>query len=284
MDKRDINISLDLGQVCNDLLANCNLISKSVVDEALTDIRADIQAPDSDETKSIICRGCTEAFGNLKYMAQRYLTVGRTVDDNRLERLAYLPVANMLVAHVDTTVYPWPRTFNGYGNDDIRIATVDAPTVMLERQDGYDDAIALPLDIPVSISVGNTTYISGGIIIMGASTSETNLGNGYREFRIKRVDGDTENLNIFIPDKYFTPKYEVLHLKLHIPNFNLAVTDRLKSCSHSYMVNYVTNRFLRDLLPEKAQAYQALTVSDADEIRKCLACREKFNMRRTSWF
>ena len=284
MDKRDILISLDLGQVCNDLLANCNLISKSIVDEALTDIRADIQAPDSDETKSIICRASTEAFGNLKYMAQRYLTVGRTVDDNRLERLAYLPTARMLASHVDLVEYPWPRTFNNYTKDDVVVATIDAPTVLLARKDGYDDAVAVPENIPVSISIGNTSYVSGGIVIMGASVTESDLNNGYREFRIKRTDGDTENLNIFVPDSYFSAKYEVLRLALHIPNFNLAVTDRQKSCCHSYMVDYVTCRFLRDLLPDKAQTYQALSLSDAEDVRKCLASREKFNMRRTSWF
>ena len=284
MDKRDIIISLDLGQVCNDLLANCNLISKSIVDEALTDIRADIQAPDSDETKSIICRGCTEAFGNLKYIAQRFLTAGRTIDDNRLERLAYLPTATILTAHVDTTEYPWPRTFNHYSQDNVNVATVDSPTVLLSREDGKDDAAAVPKDIPVSISIGNTSYVSGGVVIMHASVTESDLNNGYREFRIKRIDGDTENLNVFVPDSYFSAKYEVLRLRLHIPNFNLAATDRLKSCCHSYMVDYVTNRFLRDLLPEKAQSYQSLALSDAEDVRKCLACREKFNMRRTSWF
>ena len=68
-------------------MAKCNLVSMSIRDVALEDIRASVQEPDNPETRSIICRAVTEAFGKVKVACQRYLTVGRTSDNNTLERL-----------------------------------------------------------------------------------------------------------------------------------------------------------------------------------------------------
>ncbi len=86
MDK-NITIELDLGQTVHDILVECNLIGKNMVDSANYELQADIKSPDDPETRSIICRAHTEAFGNVKLACRRYLTTGRTEDDNRLERL-----------------------------------------------------------------------------------------------------------------------------------------------------------------------------------------------------
>lgn len=85
--KKKILLTFDLEQVCNDVLAKCNLVSMSIRDIALEDIKANVQEPDNPETRSIICRAVTEAFGKVKVACQRYLTVGRTTDTNTLERL-----------------------------------------------------------------------------------------------------------------------------------------------------------------------------------------------------
>lgn len=85
--EKKITLSFDLGQVANDILTKCNLISKAIKDEALEDIRASVQEPDSPETHSIINRAITEAFGNVKVACQRYLHVGRVTDNNDLEQM-----------------------------------------------------------------------------------------------------------------------------------------------------------------------------------------------------
>lgn len=85
--KKKVEITIDLGEVCNDILADSNLISQTILDTALADIRANVQSPDGSETLSIVCRSVTEAIDKLKAVAQRYMTTGRTEDDNTLERL-----------------------------------------------------------------------------------------------------------------------------------------------------------------------------------------------------
>lgn len=87
MDIKKISLEFDMGQVCNDVLVKCFVISQSLMDEAQQEIKASIQSPDAPETRSIINRAVTEALGNLKVAAQRYLTTGRTEDNNSLERL-----------------------------------------------------------------------------------------------------------------------------------------------------------------------------------------------------
>lgn len=87
MAKKKITLTFDLGEVINDILANCNLIAQSIKDAAMDDIRANIQEPDNPETRGIICRAVTEAFGQVKVACQRYLGKGRDTDSNDLERL-----------------------------------------------------------------------------------------------------------------------------------------------------------------------------------------------------
>ena len=87
MDK-SITIDIYLEQTVHDILVECNLIGKNMVDAANKDLQADIMTPDDKQTKSIICRAHTEAFGNVKLACRRYLTTGRLEDDNKLERLA----------------------------------------------------------------------------------------------------------------------------------------------------------------------------------------------------
>ena len=87
MDRKLITLDFSMEQVCNDILARSYVVSQGMVDEAQKDIRANIESPDSDETRSIINRAVTEAIANIKLAAQRYQTTGRVEDNNNLERL-----------------------------------------------------------------------------------------------------------------------------------------------------------------------------------------------------
>ena len=83
----NVNIDIKLEQTLNDLLVECNLIGKNMVDKANQQLQSEIMNPDDSETKSIICRAHTEAIGNVKLACRRYLTTGRVSDTNTLERL-----------------------------------------------------------------------------------------------------------------------------------------------------------------------------------------------------
>lgn len=211
MDRKLITLNLGMEQVCNDVLARCYVVSQGMVDEAQKDIRANIESPDSDETRSIINRAVTEAFGNIKLAAQRYLTTGRVEDNNNLERLVK-----------GTRKYAYTDNKNGTWTEVV------------------------------------TTTIDGE---ESETTATVNKAGKDRE----------ENI------------YETVTLKLEIPNWNVAVTDALKSHCHRYIVDYVMSQFLMDQFADKAGTYGESATADYNNIKSDLLSRDNYTLRRPSF-
>ena len=161
MDSKLITLNFSMEQVCNDILARCYVLSQGLVDDAQKDIRATIESPDSKETRSIINRAVTEAIGNIKVAAQRYLTSGRVEDNNNLERLVK-----------GTRKYVYTDNKNGTWTEVVTTSII-----------GQEDE--------------------------EVTSTVTKAGNDREE-----------------------SIYETVTLKLEIPNWNVAVTDALKSNMH----------------------------------------------------
>ena len=211
MDRKLITLNFGMEQVCNDVLARCYVVSQGMVDEAQKDIRANIESPDSDETRSIINRAVTEAIGNIKLAAQRYLTTGRVEDNNNLERLVK-----------GTRKYAYTDNKNGTWTEVV------------------------------------TTTIDGE---ESETTATVNKAGKDRE----------ENI------------YETVTLKLEIPNWNVAVTDALKSHCHRYIVDYVMSQFLMDQFADKAGTYGESATADYNNIKSDLLSRDNYTQRRPSF-
>lgn len=211
MDRKLITLNFGMEQVCNDVLARCYVVSQGMVDEAQKDIRANIESPDSDETRSIINRAVTEAIGNIKLAAQRYLTTGRVEDNNNLERLVK-----------GTRKYAYTDNKNGTWTE-----------VVTTIIDGEEDE----------------------------TTATVNKAGKDRE----------ENI------------YETVTLNLEIPNWNVAVTDALKSHCHRYIVDYVMSQFLMDQFADKAGTYGESATADYNNIKSDLLSRDNYTLRRPSF-
>lgn len=211
MDRKLITFNFSMEQVCNDVLARCYVVSQGMVDEAQKDIRANIESPDSDETRSIINRAVTEAIGNIKLAAQRYLTTGRVEDNNNLERLVK-----------GTRKYAYTDNKNGTWTEVV------------------------------------TTIIDGE---ESETTATVNKAGKDRE----------ENI------------YETVTLNLEIPNWNVAVTDALKSHCHRYIVDYVMSQFLMDQFADKAGTYGESATADYNNIKSDLLSRDNYTLRRPSF-
>ena len=202
MDRKLITLNFRMEQVCNDVLARCYVVSQGMVDEAQKDIRANIESPDSDETRSIINRAVTEAIANIKLAAQRYQTTGRVEDNNNLERLV--------------------KGIRKYAYTD--------------NEDGTWTEVV-------------TTIIDGE---ENETTATVNKAGKDREETI----------------------YETVTLKLEIPNWNVAVTDALKSHCHRYIVDYVMSQ---------AGTYGESATADYNNIKSDLLSRDNYTLRRPSF-
>lgn len=211
MDRKLITLNFSMEQVCNDVLARCYVVSQGMVDEAQKDIRANIESPDSDETRSIINRAVTEAIANIKLAAQRYQTTGRVEDNNNLERLV-----------------KGIRKYAYTGNED----------------GTWTEVV--------------TTIIDGE---ENEATATVNKAGKDREETI----------------------YETVTLKLEIPNWNVAVTDALKSHCHRYIVDYVMSQFLMDQFADKAGTYGESATADYNNIKSDLLSRDNYTLRRPSF-
>ena len=211
MDRKLITLNFSMEQVCNDILARCYVVSQGMVDEAQKDIRANIESPDSDETRSIINRAVTEAIANIKLAAQRYQTTGRVKDNNNLERLV--------------------KGIRKYAYTD--------------NEDGTWTEVV-------------TTIIDGE---ENETTATVNKAGKDREETI----------------------YETVTLKLEIPNWNVAVTDALKSHCHRYIVDYVMSQFLMDQFADKAGTYGESATADYNNIKSDLLSRDNYTLRRPSF-
>lgn len=211
MDRKLITLNFSMEQVCNDVLARCYVVSQGMVDEAQKDIRANIESPDSDETRSIINRAVTEAIANIKLAAQRYQTTGRVEDNNNLERLV--------------------KGIRKYAYTD--------------NEDGTWTEVV-------------TTIIDGE---EKETTATVNKAGKDREETI----------------------YETVTLKLEIPNWNVAVTDALKSHCHRYIVDYVMSQFLMDQFADKAGTYGESATADYNNIKSDLLSRDNYTLRRPSF-
>lgn len=211
MDRKLITLNFSMEQVCNDVLARCYVVSQGMADEAQKDIRANIESPDSDETRSIINRAVTEAIANIKLAAQRYQTTGRVEDNNNLERLVK-----------GTRKYAYTDNKNGTWTEVV------------------------------------TTTIDGE---ESETTATVNKAGKDREETI----------------------YETVTLKLEIPNWNVAVTDALKSHCHRYIVDYVMSQFLMDQFADKAGTYGESATADYNNIKSDLLSRDNYTLRRPSF-
>ena len=211
MDRKLITLNFSMEQVCNDILARCYVVSQGMVDEAQKDIRANIESPDSDETRSIINRAVTEAIANIKLAAQRYQTTGRVEDNNNLERLV--------------------KGIRKYAYTD--------------NEDGTWTEVV-------------TTIIDGE---ENETTATVNKAGKDREETI----------------------YETVTLELKIPNWNVAVTDALKSHCHRYIVDYVMSQFLMDQFADKAGTYGESATADYNNIKSDLLSRDNYTLRRPSF-
>lgn len=284
--KKRVVLSFNLGQVCNDMLAKCNLISKSIKDEAAEDIKASILTPDDPETRCIVNRAVTEAFGRVKVACQRYLTVGRLEDDNNLERLVKSVTFAKKPAEVqskDDLDRPLYKTTNLYRESDELYYSIftseqyEGSGTMVQAGIINDEAVykvnGVTNDIVVRKNFDDTYSINESGV--QESISEENLLQQPVPFTYTELVDSDEVTNI---------EYEVVTLTLLIPNFNLAVTDDLKSAIHKFVVDYVMAAFLQDQHADKAVQYKGL--ADGEDYRKIITdlnARENYTMRKPSF-
>lgn len=117
-------------------------------------------------------------------------------------------------------------------------------------------------------------------------TYTDNKNNTWTEVVTTSIDGESEETTSIVNNAGEDREeilYEKVILNLEIPNFNIAVTDGLKSHMHRYIVDYVMSQFLADQYAEKAGQYAESVGTDYNNIQSDLLSRDSYIHRRPSW-
>lgn len=146
-------------EIAADIATICNQVAKPYEeDEKLAYIAGEIKTPDSQDIKPIVARAITEGFARVKALASRYLTHGRTTDDNQLEAILNKDGTGQLTLHLNM-----PQGFNAGITEtiksDMHRYIVDYAVYMILR-DLLPDRAAQHLQLAEAIKQGITPLLN----------------------------------------------------------------------------------------------------------------------------
>lgn len=254
MREKEIYIELLKKQIVNDITVQCNLIGRTMQkSDETAEAASEIMSPDDEYTKPIVARAMTEAFGEVKRVCQRYLIAGRDTDDNRLERI------NEMDKKEETVTASASGTEGTYGMTAtmpyiIRVECSEPVKVKTSSGKELGDALGL------AQFEYTPTAANEKLSIVGDNSAKVEITYFYGDFGSYKID-------LLMPS-----------------NFNISMTETIKSCAHRMIVDYTMKSVLANQLADKAQEYAALFKGDSDGLRDALRARVMLMGRRpTDW-
>lgn len=257
MKGKSIFIEIKKQQLLNDVSVECNLIGRTLGKaKEMEELAADIMSPSETATKPVVARAMSEGFGMVKSVCRSYLTMGRSRDDNRLEK----------VSERQDTTYALNTDLTG-------------GVLSLQLQKGVTYEFRLDSIMP-SCSV-NVVTVTGSITVATVESVGGRFVYTPTECnQLKFVTEDAGNVNV----RVLSGEYGSFELELLMPDaFNLGMTSVVTDNSHRLIVDYVMASLLKNQLPEKWQVYQAAVAEDAEALRKALLSRLDFKRRAADW-
>ena len=293
----NINIVLYKRHIINDVAAECNLLGRTLETtgndgqnsgaNALKELAGYIKSPSDNETKPVVARAMSEGFNAVKEACQRYLVMGRDVDDNRLESL-FTPSSLIKVQEMDE--------FTDRGNwaDTTPDGTVtDCNTIdVLDVVKGVEYTINVyrsftGLEGTFKVYAGNaqvgTFAITGSELVTFKWTAQESASvpilisaNGNDEVE-RIVSQDAFRMAITWED---FGQYE---LELDIFNFNTGVTSSLTSYAHRLIVDHVMAAILKNQQVETYRMYVETEGEARNHLVHALQARRTFERSTHDW-
>lgn len=247
MNKLPVLIRLLKKQIVNDVTIECNIIGRSLQLNAETEEQGSfIMDPESKLSKPVTARAITEGFGEVRRICQRYLIMGRDVDDNRMEK-------------IDETNRYSEAVTDGQGGYDLLKGT--SYTINVEADKPVTVFSASGTEIAALDKSGQFTYLP----------SETGC---------IRLDTESQKVNVV----YSWGGYGALELELTMPgNFNLGMVETAKDCAHRMIVDHVIYTLLLNQWPEKSLVYKERFNADTEGLRRALQSRTRFCRHAEDW-
>lgn len=247
MNGQPILIRLLKKQIMNDVALECSIVGRTLQRNPETISQGgDIMNVNSDLTKPILARAITEGFGEVKRICQRYLILGRDVDDNRLERI--------------DEKYHYSETLSANrGSYNLLAGTLYCITVEADK--------------PV-------TLLSSDGAVIGTIPNKGSLEYIPETTGCIKTRTEADKVKIV----YAYGEYGTLELNLDMPcSFNAGMTETAKSCAHRMIVDHAMHALLLNEWPEKSMLYKERFNADADGLRNALQARTRFGRHAADW-
>lgn len=268
---KDITIVFGKGQVLTDVSAQCAALARTIElssisgkaeeAESVRLLAGYINSPSDNVIRPIVARAFTEAYDQVKSVCQRYLKLGRTEDDNRLESIIEGEVI---------TVYKGTPT-----------------------QSGNLGGFTPEAGVKYKVSVEGIGAAEMSVTIQYQGATVATLNNSESTCEIEGVfNGGTVSC---MTDIHIAPTNEIvvtadstafaeMVLELGMPsNFNIGVTSTIKSTSHKIFVDYILSQVLRFQRPQDSTALLEAVEWSKGLLLKALSARETFTRSHQDW-
>lgn len=243
----EITITLRRKEIVDDVLVKCNMIARSLIRKPETEeLGDDLMTPDDAQTKPVVARALTEAFGEVKRVCQRYLRYGRYTDDNRLEKIDETNRYSELVESSPLTA-------------DCKYHLLTGITYRIKASSESD----------VKIMTHEGTVLARGKEVQFSYTSV-------------QID---EYLTVYSAEKktmvsleYCWGDFGKYEISLDMPGrFNISMTETVKNCAHKMMIDYVMFSVLKDQYADKAGEYASQFTADQEALKTALNARTSYS-------
>lgn len=247
MNEKPILIKLHKKQIVNDVRTECSIMGRILQRNPETEEQgAEIMTPEDELTKAVVARAITEGFGEVKRVCQRYLIMGKDVDDNRLEEIDEREKYSETIAgkqgrYILLAKRPY------------LIHIESAHPVLV-----YSCENELIGEIDLVGTIKHTPTKTGSISIETASNS--------------------------VKTTYVHGNYGTLELELSVPcSFNIGMTGTVKDYAHRMIVDHVVYSLLFNQWPEKALVYKERFNADMEGLKKAMQARTCFSRNAPDW-
>ncbi|MBR4708790.1 MAG: hypothetical protein IKI44_08435 [Bacteroidaceae bacterium] len=270
MDKtKPIIIEFSKGTVLTDVSSNLAALARTIELSAESDdvktkdasairtLAGYINSPSDNVIRPIVARAFTEAYDRIKTVSQRYLIVGRTEDDNRLESIIN---GERITVFNGSIPSPTPSNITSFA-----LRAGEKYRITMTAESGEPEVTISYGDRQYGLTKAVSVEITG---LLGAEDAVVNGRGPAAEVEI--VADSTE--------------YAVIPLELAMPgNFNIAMTSAIKSAAHKIFVDYLLSQVLRFQRPnDAAEALKSVELSERALLR-ALTARNTFARSHHDW-
>lgn len=267
---KSIYIEFSKGAILTDVSSNLAALARTIEISSESDkehagdanairtLAGYINSPSDNVIRPVVARAFTEAYDRIKTVCQRYLIVGRTEDDNRLESIINGGVITVFHGAISSASKSTLGRFIPDAGIKYKITRTSPESGSGVVDFSYDGSTE-------SVNPGQPKEITG--VFNGGEA----VFYGTGPCSIFEIVADCS-------------EYAVIQLELAMPgNFNIGMTSAIKSAANKIFVDYILSQVLRFQRPDDAADMLKSVEANERSLHLALTARNTFTRSHHDW-